>query len=145
MLQEIMPFVSKHPIISLVWVALLISVIVLTIKGLFSKVKTIPRSAAIALMNKEEAIVVDTRTRDDFRRGHILDAVNLTPSEIKDNNLGEVEKHKNRPVILVSANGMELVKPAESLLKAGFERVFVLKDGLSGWTGDNLPLSRSKK
>ncbi|NGE23645.1 rhodanese-like domain-containing protein, partial [Klebsiella pneumoniae] len=45
----------------------------------------------------------------------------------------------------VSANGMELVKPAESLLKAGFERVFVLKDGLSGWTGDNLPLSRSKK
>lgn len=55
-----------------------------------------------------------------------------------------MEKHKNRPVILVSANGMELVKPAESLLKAGFERVFVLKDGLSGWTGDNLPLSRSK-
>ncbi|WP_341261611.1 rhodanese-like domain-containing protein [Morganella morganii] len=145
MLQEIMPFVSKHPIISLVWVALLISVIVLTVKGLFSKVKTIPRSTAIALINKEEAIVVDTRTQDDFRRGHIIDAVNLTPSEIKDNNLGEVEKHKNRPVILVSANGMELVKPAESLLKAGFERVFVLKDGLSGWTGDNLPLSRSKK
>lgn len=145
MLQEIMPFVSKHPIISLVWVALLISVIVLTVKGLFSKVKTIPRSTAIALINKEEAIVVDTRTWDDFRRGHIIDAVNLTPSEIKDNNLGEVEKHKNRPVILVSANGMELVKPAESLLKAGFERVFVLKDGLSGWTGDNLPLSRSKK
>ena len=145
MLQEIMPFVSKHPIISLVWVALLISVIVPTVKGLFSKVKTIPRSTAIALINKEEAIVVDTRTRDDFRRGHIIDAVNLTPSEIKDNNLGEVEKHKNRPVILVSANGMELVKPAESLLKAGFERVFVLKDGLSGWTGDNLPLSRSKK
>ncbi|EOZ4596107.1 rhodanese-like domain-containing protein [Morganella morganii] len=145
MLQEIMLFVSKHPIISLVWVALLISVIVLTVKGLFSKVKTIPRSTAIALINKEEAIVVDTRTRDDFRRGHIIDAVNLTPSEIKDNNLGEVEKHKNRPVILVSANGMELVKPAESLLKAGFERVFVLKDGLSGWTGDNLPLSRSKK
>ena len=145
MLQEIMPFVSKHPIISLVWVALLISVIVLTVKGLFSKVKTIPRSTAIALINKEEAIVVDTRTRDDFRRGHIIDAVNLTPSEIKDNNHGEVEKHKNRPVILVSANGMELVKPAESLLKAGFERVFVLKDGLSGWTGDNLPLSRSKK
>lgn len=145
MLQEIMPFVSKHPIISLVWVALLISVIVLTVKGLFSKVKTIPRSTAIALINKEEAIVVDTRTGDDFRRGHIIDAVNLTPSEIKDNNLGEVEKHKNRPVILVSANGMELVKPAESLLKAGFERVFVLKDGLSGWTGDNLPLSRSKK
>ncbi len=145
MLQEIMPFVSKHPIISLVWVALLISVIVLTVKGLFSKVKTIPRSTAIALINKEEAIVVDTRTRDDFRRGHIIDAVNLTPSEIKDSNLGEVEKHKNRPVILVSANGMELVKPAESLLKAGFERVFVLKDGLSGWTGDNLPLSRSKK
>ncbi|HCM64423.1 MAG: rhodanese-like domain-containing protein [Morganella sp. (in: enterobacteria)] len=145
MLQEIMPFVSKHPIISLVWVALLVAVILLTFKGMFSKVKIIPRSTAIILINKEEAIVVDTRTRDDFRRGHIIDAVNLTPSEIKDNNLGEVEKHKSRPVILVSANGMDLGKPAESMIKAGFERVFVLKDGLSGWTGDNLPLSRSKK
>ncbi|MEI7351407.1 rhodanese-like domain-containing protein, partial [Pectobacterium parmentieri] len=31
-MQEIMPFVSKNPILSIAWVALLVAVIVLTVK-----------------------------------------------------------------------------------------------------------------
>ena len=70
MLQEIMPFVSRHPILSPAWIALLVAVIVMTFKSRFSKVKEIARGEAIRLINKEEAVVVDTRSRDDFRRGH---------------------------------------------------------------------------
>ncbi len=33
---------------------------------------------------------------------------------------------------------------AELLNKAGFERVFTLKEGISGWSGENLPLARGK-
>lgn len=83
MLQEIMPFVSRHPILSLAWIALLVAVIVMTFKSRFSKVKEIARGEAIRLINKEEAVVVDTRSRDDFRRGHLANAINLTASEIK--------------------------------------------------------------
>ncbi|MBC8945620.1 MULTISPECIES: rhodanese-like domain-containing protein [Xenorhabdus] len=145
MLQEIMQFISRNTILSLVWIALLVAVIVLTVKSVFSKSKDITRAQVIHLINKEDAIVVDLRSRDDFRRGHIIGSVNLTPSEIKENNLGELEKHKKQPVIIVSANGLESKTPAENLVKAGFEQVYTLKEGIAGWTGENLPLSRGKK
>ncbi|HDN2512281.1 MULTISPECIES: rhodanese-like domain-containing protein [Providencia] len=145
MIQEIMQFVSRNMLLSLVWIALLVAVVVMTFKGLFSKTKVIARSQAITLINKEEAVIVDLRSRDDFRKGHIIDSINLTPSEIKDNNLGELDKHKQKPVIIVSASGMESNKPAEQLVQHGFEKVFVLKEGIAGWAGENLPLARGKK
>lgn len=145
MIQEITQFVSRNMLLSLVWIALLVAVVVMTFKGLLSKSKVIARSQAITLINKEEAVVVDLRSREDFRKGHIIDSINLTPSEIKDNNLGELEKHKQKPIIIVSGSGMESGKPAEQLAQHGFEKVFVLKDGIAGWAGENLPLARGKK
>ena len=32
----------------------------------------------------------------------------------------------------------------QGLNKAGFEKVFVLKEGIAGWSGENLPLVRGK-
>jgi rhodanese-related sulfurtransferase len=144
MLQEIMQFISKHPILSLAWIALLVAVIVMTVKSRFSKVKEITRGEVTRLINKEDAVVVDTRSRDDFRRGHIANAINLTASEIKSGSLGALEKHKTQPVVVVCANGTTSREPAESLSKAGFEQVFTLKDGIAGWSGENLPLARGK-
>ncbi|MGM3192911.1 rhodanese-like domain-containing protein [Dickeya dadantii subsp. dieffenbachiae] len=143
-MQEIMPFISRHPILSVAWIALLVAVIVLTVKSKLSKVKEVARGEAIQLINKEDAVVVDTRNRDDYRRGHIAGAINLLPNDIKNGSLSELEKHKAQPVIVVCANGMASREPAESLFKAGFERVVILKDGLAGWSGENLPLVRGK-
>ncbi|ADN00521.1 rhodanese-like domain-containing protein [Dickeya dadantii] len=143
-MQEIMPFISRHPILSVAWIALLVAVIVLTVKSKLSKVKEVARGEAIQLINKEDAVVVDTRNRDDYRRGHIAGAINLLPNDIKNGSLSELEKHKAQPVIVVCANGMASREPAENLFKAGFERVVILKDGLAGWSGENLPLVRGK-
>ncbi|QTF06663.1 rhodanese-like domain-containing protein [Brenneria izadpanahii] len=143
-MQEIIPFISKHPILSVAWVALLVIVIVLTVKSKFSKVKEVVRGEAIQLINKEDAVIVDIRNRDDYRRGHIANAFNLLPNDIKNGSVGELEKHKAQPVIVVCANGMSSRDAAADLLKAGFERVLVLKDGLAGWSGENLPLVRGK-
>ena len=138
-MQEIMQFVGRHPVLSIAWIALLAAVLVTTFKGLMSKVKVINRGEATRLINKEDAVVVDLRQRDDFRKGHIAGSVNLLPAEIKANNVGELEKHKDKPVIV--ADGSE---SASALLKAGFEKVFVLKEGIAGWSGENLPLVRGK-
>ena len=143
-MQEIMQFVSRHPILSLAWVALLGAVLFTTFKSLTSKVKVISRGEATRLINKEDAVVVDIRQRDDFRKGHIASALNVLPNEIKANNTGELDKHKAQPIIVVDGNGMSAQESANALLKAGFERVFVLKDGVAGWSGENLPLVRGK-
>ena len=63
---------------------------------------------------------------------------------IKANNVGELEKRKSTPIIVVDGTGLQAQTPANELVKAGFEKVFVLKDGVSGWVGENLPLVRGK-
>ena len=67
-MQEIMQFVGRHPILSIAWIALLVAVLVTTFKSLTSKVKVITRGEATRLINKEDAVVVDLRQRDDFRK-----------------------------------------------------------------------------
>ncbi|GHD95704.1 MULTISPECIES: rhodanese-like domain-containing protein [Pseudocitrobacter] len=143
-MQEIMQFVSRHPVLSIAWIALLVAVLFTTFKGLASKVKVITRGEATRLINKEDAVVVDLRQRDDFRKGHIAGSINLLPAEVKANNVGELDKHKNKPVIVTDGSGMQAQESANALIKAGFEQVYVLKEGIAGWSGENLPLVRGK-
>ncbi len=39
---------------------------------------------------------------------------------------------------MVDGSGMQAQEPASALNKAGFEKVFVLKEGIAGWSGENL-------
>ncbi|ARJ42001.1 rhodanese-like domain-containing protein [Pantoea alhagi] len=143
-MQEIMQFASNHPILCLAWVVLLVLVIVTTFKGMFSKVKTISRGEATRLINKEDAVVVDTRSRDEFRKGHISGAHNILAADIKKGTFSELEKHKAQPIIVVCATGTSAFEAASQLSAAGFEQVSVLKDGIAGWSSENLPLVRGK-
>lgn len=143
-MQEIMQFVSRHPVLCLGWVALFGAVLFTSFKGFASKVKVISRGEATRLINKEDAVIVDLRQRDDFRKGHIAGSVNLLANDIKANNVGELEKSKSKPIIVVDGSGMQAQEPANALIKAGFEQVFVLKEGVAGWSGENLPLVRGK-
>ncbi len=68
-MQEIMQFVSRHPVLSIAWIGLLAAVLFTTFKSLTSKIKVITRGEATRLINKEDAVVVDLRQRDDFRKG----------------------------------------------------------------------------
>ncbi len=143
-MQEIIQFISRHPVLSIGWIALLAAVLYTTFKGLTSKVKVISRGEATLLINKEDAVIVDLRQRDDFRKGHITNSLNVLPTEIKNGSLGELEKHKTKPIIVVDGNGMAAQESAVLLSKAGFERVVLLKEGIAGWSGENLPLVRGK-
>ncbi|MGP1938960.1 MAG: rhodanese-like domain-containing protein [Arsenophonus sp. ET-DL9-MAG3] len=145
MIQKIIQFINQHIILSLIWITLLITIIILIFNRLFAKTKNITCAQAIQLINKAEAITVDIRSRDDFYKGHIIDSINLSSLKIKDNNIKELEKHKQKPIIVVSENGMEAFKPAEQLVKHGFKHVFFLKEGIKGWFSENLPIIKIKK
>lgn len=121
-MQEIMQFVSRHPILSIARIALLVAVLFTTFKGLTSKVKVITRGEATRLINKEDAVIVDLRQRDDFRKGHIAGSINLLPSEIKANNVGELEKHKDKPVIVVDSSGMQCREAATRCSKRALRK-----------------------
>ncbi|WP_457913935.1 rhodanese-like domain-containing protein [Candidatus Gillettellia adelgis] len=143
MLQEIIPFINKHLLLSITWVTLLIAVIIKAFKSCFSEVKAISPHEAVQLINKKNGIVVDTRNRNDFHKGHLTNATSLTINDIKSGNLGDLVKHKTQPIIVVCTNGIASFEAAKNLYKAGFIHVVILKQGIAGWSYDNLPLVKT--
>ena len=66
------------------------------------------------------ATIVDVRTKDEYRLGHIKNSVNI-PLDKLGNSLGKLDK--NKPVITCCASGMRSAS-AKSILKAnGFDNV----------------------
>lgn len=145
-MQEVIQFASKNMVLCVGWLGLLIAVIVLTLRLIFSKAKIISNADAITLINKEDAIVVDIRSIELFNEATIVsNAINLLPTEIKEGNIAHLSKHKDRPIIIVDSNGAGCRAPAQALLKQGFARVYMIKDGVLGWTGGNIPLVHKKR
>lgn len=139
---EIIPFVKNHLLLSLGWVVLFIAIIVLTIKSKLSKVKIINNAQAINMINKQNAIIVDIRSADSFKKGHVTESHNVLPIDIKNASAKTIDKFKEDLIILIDENGLSSTNIGEILVKQGFLHVYALKDGIAGWNGENLPLVR---
>ncbi|PJG84329.1 rhodanese-like domain-containing protein [Conservatibacter flavescens] len=141
---EFMPmaieFAKNHTLMVTAWVAVFVMVIYTFVKSATSKVKVVTNPEMTALINKEDAVIVDLRSVDEFKRGHVIGSVQLTPSDIKKKNIGQIEQHKSSPVVVVDANGLGAANIGEELFKQGFSRVYALKEGIAGWRSANLPL-----
>jgi rhodanese-related sulfurtransferase len=56
--------------------------------------------------------------------------------------LRDLEKHKNKPIIVSCRSGNRSLKGAVILRKHGFATVYNLAGGLQAWERDNLPLEK---
>lgn len=115
------------------------------VKSATAAYKIITVNELTALVNRENGQVIDIRAKDEFKKGHITDAVHILPSDIKNGNFGSLENRKSDPIIVVCKTGQTAQESANLLAKAGFENVSVLKNGLISWSEANLPLVRSKR
>lgn len=94
---------------------------------------------ATRLINKEDAVVLDIRAKKEFKTGHIVGAVNIPYPEM-DDRIGELNKHKSKPVIVVCNLGQTASGAVKKLTDAQFENVQRLRGGMAEWKAQNLPL-----
>lgn len=144
-MHQYIEFLTSNPILSLAWIGIVIALISMMVKEKNAKYKTIGINEATALVNNEQGVFLDIRSRDEFRKGHIVGSVHILPSQIQRQNTPELEKHKAAPIIVVCKTGQTAQETANQLSKDGFTNVNVLKDGLIAWNEANLPLVASKK
>jgi rhodanese-related sulfurtransferase len=126
--------------LSAAWVALVVAIIVITIRIQMSPVKQISPQELTFLMNKEQGVTLDIRKEKEYKTAHILDALSLPNEKITENGFNSLEKYKDKPIIVVCAAGMSAVPVANKLFKSGFSKVSVLKGGMNSWTGAGLPV-----
>ena len=143
-MQEYIDFITRNPVLSVAWVGLLLAVIYTSIRALLSPVRQIGHHEATMLINRQQGVVVDVRTQDEFAKGHLVDAINLPVGQIDSNNLTLIEKHKDAPTIVVCESGQRAQGAAQALVKAGFKQVFILRGGMASWRAENLPVTKKR-
>ena len=87
---------------------------------------------------------MDVRTQEEFAKGHIANAHHMPLAQIEQGNTTEIDKHKEKPVIVVCETGDRADKAATKLVKAGFQQVYLLRGGLSQWRASNLPVTKKR-
>jgi rhodanese-related sulfurtransferase len=135
-----MEFARNHTILSMAWLGLFGVVVYMTFSSLFSKVKSINNHQATMLINKEDAVVIDTRSADEFAKGHISGSRHIPQTQIQEGKLSAIENFKSSPIIVLCETGVRSGSSANLLIKAGFSQVYNLSGGLSEWRAANLPV-----
>ena len=95
---------------------------------------------ATLLMNREDALVLDVRETGEWSTGHINGARHITLAQL-DKRFSELDKFKEKPIIVVCATGNRSSSACGQLKKHGFGKVYSLGGGVSSWRDANLPLT----
>jgi rhodanese-related sulfurtransferase len=93
-----------------------------------------PPDLAGRLEGEQRPLIVDVRGPDEFAGGlgHLAGARNIPLSELPQQ-LGDLDRFKERPVVLVCRTQMRSAKAAAMLQQAGFRDVAVLRGGMVEW------------
>lgn len=108
------------------------------VHGALSGGRRIAPLDAVRLINDRNALILDVRPVADFKKGHLMNALNLPLAQI-DKQVGELGKDKSRPVVVYCALGGSSAEAARKLLAHGFSEVLQIRGGLDSWLASNLP------
>lgn len=140
---ELLAFASAHPYLSLALAALTLALVFTEVAGLFRGFKGLGPAHLTALINRDNALVVDLRPQADFEKGHIPGSKNVQLSQFDPENK-QLTAARALPVVLVCKTGQTASSAAGRLHKAGFERVYVLDGGIGAWQQADLPLVKGR-
>lgn len=96
---------------------------------------------AVVLMNRKSALVLDVREADEFAQGHLQGARNIPLSQL-DARSKELQKFRDKPVLIVCQRGSRASKAAKLLKAQSFSALSVLKGGMQAWQEANMPTGK---
>lgn len=135
-MEQLFEFIGNHYLLTGIFVILL----VLFVRNEVQRGgRSVTAQQLVDLINREGALVLDVRDKNEFGEGHIIDALNIPHTAVA-GRIGELEKHKVKPVVVACKMGQHSGAVGTILRKAGFENVSRLRGGIAEWRNQNLPV-----
>ncbi len=94
---------------------------------------------AINLVNSEQGVFLDLRDGADFKQGHIVDALHIPSTKLAER-ATELEKYRDKPIVLVCKMGQHSGAAGKQLRSQGFDKVYKMTGGMMEWGNLQLPL-----
>lgn len=142
-MDRYLEFASNHVFLS---AGLVLSFLVLVFTELQRKARnltSVEPQDVVKLINAD-AVVIDVRSAESYAKGHIVNARNIPADEVAAQG-AKLESMKSRAVVAVGDAGSAAARAAETLRKAGIEKVYALRGGMAAWLEAGLPVVGGKK
>lgn len=116
-------------------------VMMLLVKNLSSGggANNIRPAAAVEMINRQDASVIDVRSDKEFASGFILGAENI-PLGSLESRLSKLEAKKAKPIVVVCRSGQRSSQACNVLKKNGFEQIYNMAGGMMAWQRDSYPV-----
>lgn len=135
-MDQLVEFATNHPYL----VTAFFVVLGLLIANLMGARGGVNPQEAVRLINHEQAIIVDLRSRKDYESGHIIAALHIPMVELKEAQ-GQLQKHGDKPILLYCDAGATSPRAVKEIKQLGLGRVYALRGGINAWRGESLPVS----
>jgi rhodanese-related sulfurtransferase len=107
----------------------------------FRGVKEVGPAGALQLINHKSALILDVRQPGEFEEGHILNAKLIPLGSLKER-LGELEKYRDKSIVVVCRSGNRSGTACFILGRQGFLQAYNLAGGMLSWQKNNLPVEK---
>ena len=129
-------FILNHPVLSVALFIFIYLIISFEIKNFTKKYKGINCTDLVTKINESQIVVLDTREKSEYKKGHISQALLHDSSSTKKIDFTEV--------VVYDKDEMTSVSSAEKISKNNSVKVLYLEGGIQSWTENNLPLVEGK-
>jgi rhodanese-related sulfurtransferase len=118
--------------------ALLVVVIMLIMNESRKSGPAVTPQQAITMVNAEDGVFLDLRDAAEFKKGHIVGAMNIPATKLPAR-MGELEKLKGKPIVLVCKMGQQSGGASKQLKAENYEQVYKMTGGMMEWGNLQLP------
>jgi len=110
-----------------------------TISKAQNKVEVNSTKVNSMLKTDKTLIVLDVRTAEEFKEGHIKGAINIDIRQ--PDALTKIDKINKKTKYIVHCRTNHRSKIAvDHMIQSGFKTVYQMMDGYAGWSQNNLPI-----
>lgn len=142
-MNEYIHFIAQNYLLFGALIAVLGAIIWVEFNRLGTGVKQLGPQEIVRLMNSEDSIVVDVREDAEIREGKLIKAKHIPLGDLP-KRLNELEKHKNKTIIVYCRSGNRSSRACRMLQKAGFQNVANLRGGILSWKEANMPVKKGR-
>ena len=129
-------FILNHPVLSVALFIFIYLIISFEIKNFTKKYKSITCNDLVTKINENDIVVLDTREKAEYKKGHISNAILHDSSASRKLDFNEV--------VIYDKDEISSVSSAEKISKNNSIKVLYLEGGIQSWTDNNFPLVEGK-
>jgi rhodanese-related sulfurtransferase len=139
-MQQFIEFFGNHTLLFAGLGVSIALVIANEVHGAVTGGKKLSATEAVRMINDRDPVILDLRPVADFKKGHLLNAVNVPIAKLEER-ASEFGKDRARPVLMYCALGGSSGEAAAKLRKLGFAEAYPLRGGLNAWIQASLPVT----